>query len=585
MSEEQYFTILREESPRSIEREFDVSIIRFSLMIPLMTNKSAMKLIDQAPRKWISVLFAVLSFIVILLMPTPEGTTPEEAAGETETVVEETVVEGMSIEAHRLAAVTVFMAIFWLTQPVDIAVTSLVPIAFYPLLGILSAADVSQAYANHNVFLYLGGFAIAVAIEQCGLHKRMALHIISRVGSQPKQIVFGFMLTSAVLSMWISNTATTMMMLPIALALLQTLRESVQASGDVTDTKAVDQLTIPCLLGIAYAASIGGLSTFVGTPTNVSFLGYWDENFVIDKGYESLSMAEWMVCFVPLSITLLFIAGLVMTWGIKPLPNAEKLSKAFFRERLAALGKASRTERRVFTIFLTTALLWVFRKPLMFESVQVLPDWPSLIIWLGGLCNTNLDFFRTMVQDSTIAMAMASLLFLIPGEENPNGQRSSILTWEIAEKALPWEMILLIGSGFAMAKGFEETKLADWLGIEFANLFANQSPTVLILGVCLMVTFLTEFTTNVATVNTLLPTLAAMSLQLDIDPRMLLIPATVSASCAFMLPIATPPNAIIFGSGKVPISSMIRYGILLNIVGAFLVTAVTLLIANRVFGF
>lgn len=519
---------------------------------------------EKVPRTLLSVAAAVISFITILLAPTPES---------------------MSIEAQRLAATTVFMAIFWLTQPVDIAVTSLVPIAFYPLLGILSASDVSQAYANHNVFLYLGGFAIAVAIEQCGLHKRMALHIISRVGSHPKQIVFGFMLTSAVLSMWISNTATTMMMLPIALALLQTLRESVEQTDVDGNVCPVDQLTIPVLLGIAYAASIGGLSTFVGTPTNVSFLGYWDKNFVAGKGYEALSMAEWMVCFVPLSVSMLFVAGLVMTWGVKPLPNAEQLSKSFFRDRLRSLGRASGTEKRVFTVFIITAMLWVFRKPLMFESVQVLPDWPSAVIWLGATCGANLEFIRTMVQDSTIAMAMASLLFLLPGEENRNGQRSAILTWKIAEKALPWGMILLIGSGFAMAKGFEQTKLADWLGVEFAELFAGQPTVILILGVCVMVTFLTEFTTNVATVNTLLPTLAAMSLQLDIDPRMLLIPATVSASCAFMLPIATPPNAIIFGSGKVPIGSMIRYGVFLNIVGSVLVTAVTLLLVNRVIGF
>lgn len=512
--------------------------------------------------RWLCTLLACVVFLVLSMMPTPQG---------------------MSIESQRLGAVTVFMAIFWLTQPVSIAVTSLIPIAAYPFLGILSAGQVSQAYANHNVFLYLGGFAIAVAIEQCGLHKRMALHIISRIGSSPKRIVYGFMLTSAILSMWISNTATTMMMLPIALALLSTLKEAICLSQPDDSGESVDRLTTPVLLGIAYAASIGGLSTFVGTPTNVSLLGYWDKTFV-PQGFNSLSMAEWMATFVPLSIMMLIVAGIVMTWKVQALPCAEQLSRNFFRQRLAALGPASKLERRVFAIFVTTALLWVLRKPLKLESVQILPDWPSFVIWLGSLVNLNLEYIRTMVQDSTIAMGMASLLFLIPGERDESGRRTTAMTWEIAEKALPWGMVLLIGSGFAMAQGFQQTGLADWLGLEVSSWFAGQPVIVMIFGACLMVTFLTEFTTNVATVNTLLPTLAAMALQLNIDPRLLLIPATVSASCAFMLPIATPPNAIIFGSGKVSINSMIYYGVLLNIVGAVLVTAVMLLIGKPVMG-
>ncbi len=529
-----------------------------------MSTESSSSTSPEPVRRWLSVITACLLFAGVLSIPTPEG---------------------MTVEAQRLAAITIFMAIFWLTQPVSIAVTSLIPIATYPLLGILSAADVSQAFANHNVFLYLGGFTIAIAIEQCGLHKRIALHIISRVGSSPKQIVLGFMLASAILSMWISNTATTMMMLPIALALLVTLRDAVRLTNSENGADStVDQLTIPVLLGIAYAASIGGVSTFIGTPTNVSFLGYWDDNFVT-QGYDSLSMAEWMASFVPLSLIMLAAAAFIMTWGLKPLPNADRLSKVFFRDQLKNLGTATRTEKRVFIIFITTALLWVLRKPLMFEEKQILPDWPSFVIWIGQLCHTDLNFLRTMVQDSTVAIAMSSLLFLISGEKDEQGRQPAVLTWEIAEKSLPWGMILLIGSGFAMASGFQATGLSDWLGMGFAKLFAGQPTLILIFGVCIMVTFLTEFTTNVATVNTLLPTLAAMSVQLDIDPRLLLIPATVSASCAFMLPIATPPNAIIFGSGKVPIKAMIRYGIFLNIIGAFLVTAITLLLASRIMHF
>lgn len=528
-----------------------------------MSTSSSQAIFNSSTHRWLSLMTACCVFGVLLWIPTPHE---------------------MTIEAQRLAAVTAFMAVFWLMQPVSIAVTSLLPLAAYPLMGILSASQVSQEYANHNVFLFLGGFAIAVAIEQCGLHRRIALHIISRVGSHPRQIVMGFMLASALLSMWISNTATTMMMLPIALALLSTLSDAVCISNPESDGSEVERLTIPVLLGIAYASSIGGLSTFVGTPTNVSFLGYWDRTFV-PAGYKNLSMAEWMATFVPLSLMMLATTALIMTWGLKPLSNADRLSRLFFRDRLKSLGPASGTEMRVFCVFLTTALLWVLRKPLQFEEIQILPDWPSFVIRLGQLVQTDLEYLRSMVQDSTIAIAMAALLFLIPGEKDAHGERAPVMSWAIAEKRLPWGMILLIGSGFAMASGFQETGLSAWLGNQFAILFADQSTFLLILGVCLMVTFLTEFTTNVATVNTLLPTLAAMSVEMEIDPRLLLVPATVSASCAFMLPIATPPNAIIFGSGRVPMKAMIRYGIMLNLIGSLLVTGVTLVLASRIMKF
>lgn len=491
---------------------------------------------------------------------------------------------GMTVEAQRLGAVTVVMALFWLLQPVSIAVTSLIPLAAYPLLGILSASDVSQAYADHNVFLFLGGFAIAIAIEECGLHQRIALHVISRIGGSPRRIVLGFMLASAMLSMWISNTASTMMMLPIALALLSTLREAVRQHSPHEADHLIDRLTIPVLIGIAYAASIGGLSTLVGTPTNVSFLGYWDRTYV-PAGYPSLSMAEWMAAFVPLSGLMLVVSVCTMTWGLKPFPHADQLSRHFFRERLQQLGRATGTERRVFAVFVITAVLWLTRKPLEFDGVTLLPGWPDCLAWGAALLGGDLAFLKTLVQDSTIAMLMACVMFIIPGERADDGTRSPVLTWEIAERRLPWGMILLIGSGFAMASGFQATELSGWLGAEFARLFAGQSTTVLMLGVCVFVTFLTEFTTNVATLNTLLPTLDAMATQLQLDPRLLLIPATISSSCAFMLPIATPPNAIIFASGRVPMRSMILYGIGLNLIGTVLVTAVTLLLATRVMGF
>ncbi len=530
-------------------------------------NKQASVEMDFEVGSWTMYAVAAILCGGVLLVPTPAG---------------------MTVEGQRLTAITLLMAVFWIAQPIPIAVTSFLPLALYPLLGILSAADVSRAYSDHNVFLFLGGFILAMAIERCGLHQRIALHIVSRVGSSPRLIILGFMLTTALLSMWISNTATTMLMLPIALALLSTLRAATQNGNDSTDDKrtdeneeAIQKMTSPLLLGIAYAASCGGFSTFVGTPTNVSLRGFWERTFV-SQGAENLSMAEWMMVFVPLSAMMLLAAWIVMTWSVTPLPNAKQLGKSFFRDRLHKLGKASPTERKVFVLFLITAILWITRKPLEFDTVQVLPDWPSGVNWLASQLGWKADALTSMVQDSTIAMFMATLLFIIPGETNLRGKRRPLMVWSETQPALPWGMLLLIGSGFAMADAFQATKLSDWLGLHIAVLFEGQHVVVLVLGVCLMVTFLTEFTTNVATVNTILPTLAAMSVQLDIDPRLLLIPATISASCAFMLPVATPPNAIVFASGLVPIREMVRYGIILNLIGAVLVTAITFTLATRV---
>lgn len=510
--------------------------------------------------RWGVLLLGALLFLILLMWPTPRGLSPE---------------------AQRLGAVTVLMAVYWVTQAIPIAATSLIPIAAYPLLGILSASDACRGYADRNLYLFLGGFLIAIAIEQWGLHQRIALHIISRVGSSPKRIVMGFMLTAATLSMWISNTAATMLMLPIALALISTLRAAVRQSTDRGAEATIDRLTVPLLLGIAYASSCGGLATFVGTPTNLSLRGFWERTFV-PEGYPALSIAEWMTVFVPLSGVMLLTAAGVMTHGLKPFADADRLSRSFFRDQLHALGKASPAERRVFVIFLVTALLWIFRRPLVFGDTPLLPDWPSVLTsWMSWL-GVNTAYLAEWVDDSTIAIAMACLMFVLPaGERGRNGQ-ATLLCWNKAQTDIPWGMLLLIGSGFAMADAFNATELAKWLGTGFAEAFSGQPLIVLILGVCLMLTFLTEFTTNVATVNTLLPTLAAMSVQLDIDPRLLLIPATVSASCAFMLPIATPPNAIVFGSGKVPMQSMIRYGLILNLCGVVFVTAIMLLLAPRV---
>lgn len=520
-----------------------------------MTNPTADGEAPLVQQRWRAILFGMACFVVILCWPTPSG---------------------LSIEGQRLAAVTVLMAVYWVTQPIPIAATSLIPLALYPLLGILSASDACRGYADRNVFLFLGGFIIALSIERWGLHRRIALHVISRIGSSPKRLVLGFMVAAALLSMWISNTAATMLMLPIALALLTTLQET----GGTSASTVVDRLTVPLLLGIAYAASCGGVATFVGTPTNLSLRGFWERQFV-PEGYAPLSLAEWMAVFLPLTVLMLASASLVMTIGLKPFPDSARQGRGFFRNQLTALGPATPAERRVFAVFVITALLWIFRRPLMFGDLRLLSDWPGLITRLTGLFGRDTGYLTEMVDDSTIAIAMAVLLFLLPCGQ-PEHPKEPLMCWKSAERGVPWGMLLLIGSGFTMADAFNETELAGWLGSRFAEAFVGQHFVLLIMGVCLMLTFLTEFTTNVATVNTLLPTLAAMSVQLEIDPRLLLIPATVSASCAFMLPIATPPNAIVFGSGRIPMQAMIRYGLVLNLLGAMFVTAIVIMLGTRV---
>lgn len=489
---------------------------------------------------------------------------------------------GMTPPAQRLAAVTVFMAVAWVTQPIPIAVTSLIPLAAYPLLGIVPAKEVSLAYADGNVFLFLGGFLIALAIERWNLHRRIALHVVSRSGGSPRRIVIGFMATTALLSMWISNTAATMLMLPIALALVTTLREALARTSSESAAEAAETMTVPLLIGIAYASSCGGFASLIGTPTNVSLRGFWERTFV-PQGYPNLSFAEWMIVFVPAAAAMLGCTAGIMLWKCPPLPGGETLTRGFFRERLNELGPATPAERRVFVLFAVTALLWILRQPLVVGETTLLPGWPDLVI---SACRFVVDatFLREFLHDSTIAIAMACLLFLIPGDGDASGKTPTLLSWDEAERGVPWGMLLLIGGGFAMADAFAKTGLSAWLGTRFADLLQGQPVVVLVIGVCVLLTFLTEFTTNVATVNTLLPTLAAMAVDLEIDPRLLLIPATVSASCAFMLPVATPPNAIVFATGRVPMIAMIRLGLLLNLIGVAVVTLTMMTLGVTVMG-
>ena len=508
---------------------------------------------------------AILIGIVLLLLPTPEG---------------------LTVAAQRTAAVSVVMAILWIALPDNISAVSLIPLAAYPLLGIAGAKKVCLAYADSSVFLYLGGFIIALAIEAQGLHRRISLHIISRIGSQPRQIVFGFLLATAMISMWISNTATTLLMLPIALALLDTLAESLVSAGVMSREEVVEKLkplTIAVLLGIAYAASCGGFATMVGTPTNPVLRGYWEKEFV-PQGYAPISSSHWMILCVPLSLLMLAAVGWVMTWRLPELPGVERIGRQFFRDQLRELGPMRTGERNVLIVFVITAVLWVLAQPLEIGIIN-LPSWPQM--FEAGLRTCGVEVVKDlakMLDEATVAMTMALLLFLLPGDRDVQGHASRLTTWDQIEKKIPWGVLLLFGGGFAMADAFKETKLSEWIGTYFAQHMQGAPTWLLIVGVCATLTLMTEFTSNVATANTLLPVLGATAVGLQIDPRLLLIPATISASCGFMMPVGTPPNAIVIGTGRVPVRSMLKYGLFLDLIGIVFVSAATIWFLEPVFG-
>ena len=500
-------------------------------------------------------------FVAILVAPSPQGLPPQ---------------------AKRLAAVTVLMATLWLTQAIPIAVTSLLQRVAFPMLGIQTADAVSQSYINKNIFLFLGGFIIALGIEKWDLHQRMALHLLRVVGTSLRRVVLGFMLATAFLSMWISNTASTLLMLPIGLALLASLRDLTLAqngpqSNNIQQQQSdegIQRLSVVLMLAIAYSASIGGFTTLVGTPTNVQFQQIWSDYF--PKAPE-LSAGEWMAATVPLGVTFLLCSWGVLVWRLQPIPGARRFDRRFFTEKLRALGAISCAEIRMLFVFATTAALWLFRKPLRIGSTSILPGWGDGVQTLLEYIGTGADLAASFVHDSTVAIGMVVLMFFIPAEQDADGRVKYLMDWKTTER-LPWGILLLIGGGFALANAFRDTGLSEWVGQCFAETVNGWKPWMLVMAVCLLMTFLTELTSNVATVSAILPILAGTAVSLGIDPRLIMIPATVSTSCAFMLPIATPPNAIVFGSGKVSMGQMVRYGLALNVLGVVLITSTILVL-------
>ena len=342
----------------------------------------------------------------------------------------------------------------------------------------------------------------------------------------------------------------------------------------------MSRLSVVLMLGIAYSASIGGMTTLVGTPTNVAFVGIWNREFPQTPEF---SAGQWMIAVFPLGLLFLLCAWGVLVRKLPPLPGAESIERSFFTKKIRALGPPTRAEKLMLVVFFTTAVLWVFRKPLEFGSMTFPFNWgiwvERFLLWL----KVEPQLAAGAVHDSTVAMGMALLMFFIPATKDDTNRTKYLMDWKTAER-LPWGILLLIGGGFALANAFSATGLSEWIGLMFAEGVEEWPIWLLVAAVCFLLTFMTELTSNVATISALLPILAQVAVRLEIDPRLVMIPAAISTSCAFMLPIATPPNAIVFGSGKVRMGQMVRYGITLNLLGVLLITLATFVLFVPQFG-
>lgn len=453
-------------------------------------------------------------------------------------------------------AVAVLMALWWIFEPIPLAVTSLLPVALFPLLGVVDEKVISAMYFNHLIFLFIGGFLMALAMERWNLHKRIALKILILVGISPGRILMGFMLATAFISMWMSNTATAMMMFPIALSIILKLEENLEP-------KQLGKYPIGILLGVAYSASIGGIATLVGTPPNLSFARIFG---IIFPDAPDISFANWLFMALPICVLMFLAAWLLLYFMYRPKTNWDSLGKEVFRKEYHLLGKPKSEEKIVFTLFIAMAVLWVFRSGIG-SGTFFIPGWAGL--------------FRApdYINDGTVAIFIALLLFMIPSKSQ-KGER--LMDWKTANK-LPWHIVLLFGGGFALAKGFVDSGLSLWFGHQMAGL-SSLHPLLLMFIVVTIISFLTELTSNTATAEMILPILAGLSVTIKMNPLLLMIPATIAASLAFMLPVATPPNAIVFGTGHLRVKDMVRTGFWLNMAGVIIATLITYFLGNFIFG-
>jgi len=471
----------------------------------------------------IGLITAILLFIAMLLLPAPDG---------------------LEVVAWKTAAVAILMAVLWITEAIPIAVTALLPIVLFPVMGIAPIGDTTAPYANPLIFLFMGGFIIAIAMQTWDLHKRIALNIVNFVGVKPSSIIIGFIIASAFLSMWVSNTATALMMLPIAISILQIVN-----SERDTSKVQVTNFEIVLVLTIAYACNIGGIATLIGTPPNALMAAFMLESFNVEIGF-----AEWMLVGVPLVLIMLPIMYLLLAKVIYPIRLKELPGgKSVITNQLKSLGLMSKAEFRVALVFGITAFLWITR--------------PLVSDYIPGL------------SDAGIAIAAGVILFLIPNGEKKHGR---ILMWSDL-RDLPWGILILFGGGLSLAMAITSSGLATWIGEAVSGLDALPL-IVLVLLVIVIIVFLTEITSNTATAAAFLPILASSAIGIGQNPMLFVIPAAIAASCAFMLPVATPPNAIVYGSGKVTIPQMAKAGVWLNVIVSIVLTIASYTLFAYVFG-
>ena len=453
--------------------------------------------------------------------------------------------DAMPPEAWRVASVGLWMAIWWATEAIPVPATALLPLVLFDPLGVATIREAAAPYANPTIYLFMGGFIMALALERWALHRRIALAVIDRVGTDGRRLIGGFMFVCAVLSMWMTNTSTTMMLLPIVFSVATVIRDNVPELSE----ESSKNFEIAILLGLAYSASIGGLATLIGTPPNALLMGFMAENYGVE-----ISFARWMLVGIPVSFAMLPIAWFILTRFLFPvdIPATEAVRKHLHRLR-DELGSMSAAEKRVAVIFGLLVLSWMVRKPV------------TETLGLSG------------VSDAGIVLTAALLLFVLPSGDR--GQ-SRLMVWEDIAR-LPWGVLILFGGGLSLAAAVSDSGLALWLGQQLAPLNA-WGTAVLVLASVALVIFLTELTSNLATTATLLPVMGAIAVQAGVPPIVLTVPITIAASCAFMLPVATPPNAIVFSTGAISIPQMARAGIALNLIGIVIVTIVSLIIAPEI---
>ena len=453
-----------------------------------------------------------------------------------------------------MAAIAVLMAVWWITEAIPLSVTSLIPLVLFPLFGILPGDEIAESYINSVIFLFLGGFMIAIAIEEWDLHKRIALKIITYFGGNPTSVIIGFMISCALLSMWISNTATAIMMLPIGLAIIKKLESEY---GE----QRIHNFSVTILLGMAYACSLGGIATLVGTPPNLVFLKTLN---IIYPEAPQIGFGQWMLLGLPISILMLTFTIIILTKFYFKIDKEIRIKKEFVKEEYKKLGVLTFEQKTVSIVFLITALLWIFRADLNLGFI-LLPGWSRLLP------------YPEFVNDGTVAITMAVILFFIPAKS-----KETTLLDQTVFKKIPWGIILLFGGGFALANGFTSTGLTLYVGEKLSNL-SSLSPVLIVIITAAIISFLTELTSNTAATQMTLPIVASVAVSIGMNPLLLMLTATFSASMAFMLPVATPPNTIVFASDRIRISEMARAGFALNIAGVIIISLIIYFVGDQLF--